>query len=343
MKQQAAQSHHYVPKFILRNFLANAEKEQVHVFSKKSGKGFTTSIRNIMSERRFHEFRIDDDYLASFEESICRVEDKLLPAYRAAVEQRRLDGSPEQKASLAVFAAFQMLRTRSQRDQFENIEEQLSKKLGETGNKLEEIEGYEPFTPDSLTHHHMRFIQEACGEFSQSIGDKDFLLMAAPEGRTFYLSDNPVTIHNSRPTDGFWGNMGLQCKGIEVYIPLSANLLLAAWCPTILAGIKERRAEQRRILASAVLSPSLARGRNNGELIDQLSGLKGLGDSAGELIEAFEAGTPVTLSKENMDFQNSLSVGQSREHIVCQKADFELARRFTREFGSEPGRQITVS
>ena len=99
---QAAQNQHYVPKFILRNFLANPKKEQVHVFAKSSGRGFTTSIKNIMAERRFHEFSIDENYLASFEKSVCRVEDMLLPAYRNVVENRRIDGTPEQKALLAL-------------------------------------------------------------------------------------------------------------------------------------------------------------------------------------------------------------------------------------------------
>lgn len=343
MSLQAAQNQHYVPKFILRNFLGNPHKEQVHVFSKKSGKGFTTSINNIMAERRFHEFRIGDHYLASFEESVCHIEEMLLPAYQSVVEHQRFDVTPEQKANLSVFVAFQMLRTRSQRDQFVQLEQQLAEKFATTGDKIEQIEGFTPLTPETLTHQHIQFMKEAFGDFAQIIASKDFLLMAAPKGRTFYLSDNPVTLHNSEPTDGFLGNMGLQCRGIEIYLPLSAKLMLAAWCPSILAGVRERRAEQRRMLASAVLSPAMNRADANPQLLEQLKQLHSMGNAASELLASFEAGTPVAVSEENMDFQNSLQVGQAREHIVCQQADFELARRFTREFGSGHGRRLSLA
>lgn len=121
MPNQAAQNQHYVPKFILRNFLSDPAKEQVHVFSKKRGKGFTTSIKNVMAERRFHDFQVSENYLASFEDSVGKIEDMVLPAYREVVKNKRLDVSPEQKASLSVFVAFQMLRTRAQRDQFKEV------------------------------------------------------------------------------------------------------------------------------------------------------------------------------------------------------------------------------
>jgi hypothetical protein len=201
----AAQNQHYVPKFILRNFLSNPTKEQVHVFSKSSSKGFTTSIKNIMAERRFYEFSIDENYLASFEESVCRVEDMLLPAYKNVIATRRLDGTPEQKAHLAMLIAFQLLRTSSQRDQFVDFERQLAEHLKQHGGSIEDFEGYEPLTDDVLREQHIRFMRNAVGEFAQIIGAKDFLLLEAPKGRCFYLSDNPVTIHNSQPSDGFYG------------------------------------------------------------------------------------------------------------------------------------------
>lgn len=113
-----AQNQHYVPKFILRNFLNNESKERVSVFRKSNGKGFVTSIRNIMAERRFHEFAIGENYLASFEDGICQIEAKLLPTYRKVLDARRLDRSIEERANLAMFMAFQMVRTRQQRDQF---------------------------------------------------------------------------------------------------------------------------------------------------------------------------------------------------------------------------------
>lgn len=340
---QAAQNQHYVPKFILRNFLANPMREQVHVFSKTSGKGFTNSIKNIMAERRFHEFSIDENYLASFEESVCRVEDMLLPAYRSVVENRRFDGTPEQKAHLAMLVAFQLLRTRSQRDQFAHMERQLADHLKERGGSIEDIEGYEPLTDDVLRKQHIKFMRDAAGEFAQIIGAKDFLLIAAPKGRRFYLSDNPVTIHNSQPQDGFWSNMGLLCEGIEIYMPLTSDLQLCAWCPSILGKMKAENAESKRQLATAILSPAMTSVANPTFLQEQLKQIQKHRTTIENTLNRAAEGVPLAASNANMDFQNALQVGQAREHLICQKADFDLAKRFMAKNPNSKGRRVSIS
>jgi hypothetical protein len=338
-----AQNQHYVPKFILRNFLSNPKREQVHVFSKSSGRGFTTSIKNIMAERRFHEFNIDVNYLLSFENSVFRVEDMLLPAYRSVVENRRFDGTPEQKAHLAMLVAFQFLRTRSQRDQLADMERQLAKHLEQHGVSIEDIEGYEPLTDDALRAQHIGFMRDAAGEFSRIIGEKDFLLLEAPKGRHFYLSDNPVTIHNSQPSDRFYGNMGLACEGIEIYMPLTADLQLCAWCPSLLGNMRERHAESNRQLAKAVLSPEMVRVANPALLMEQLRQLREYRATIEDTLSRASKGVPLPANNENMDFQNALQVEQAREHVICQKADFDLAKRFMANNPCSRGRRVSVS
>ncbi len=342
-QEHAAQNQHYVPKFILRNFLSNSKKEQVQVFSKSSGKGFTASIRNIMAERRFHEFSIDEHYLASFEESVCRVEDMLLPAYRSVIENRRFDGTPEQKAHLATLIAFQLLRTRSQRDQFVDMERQLAEHLQEHGGSIVDIEGYEPLTDDVLREQHITFMRDAAGEFAQVIAAKDFLLLEAPKGRRFYLSDNPVTIHNSQPNDGFFGNMGLSCEGIEIYMPLTSDLQICAWCPSLLGSMRKRSAESKRQLATAILSPKMVSVANPASLMEQLAQIREYRATIEETLKRAAEGIPLSASNSNMDFQNALQVGQAREHLICQKADFDLARRFMAEHPASRGRRVSVS
>jgi hypothetical protein len=339
----AAQNQHYVPKFILRNFLSNPKKEQVQVFTKSSRKWFETSIRNIMAERRFHEFRIDENYLASFEESVFRVEEMLLPAYRSVIENRRFDGTSEQKAHLATLIAFQLLRTRSQREQFADIENQLAEHLGKHGASIEDIEGYQPLTEDELRRQHVLFMRDAVGGFAQIIGAKDFLLLEAPKGRHFYLSDNPVTIHNSQPSDGFYGNMGLACEGIEIYMPLTSDLQLCAWCPSLLGNMRERNAELKRQLATAILSPAMIGVANPTLLMEQLRQIREYRATTEDTLNRAAKGVPLSANSENMDFQNSLQVGQAREHLICQKADFDLAKRFMAEYPASKDRRVSIS
>ena len=61
---------HYVPRFILKNFSLERNRQQVPVFRKSTQKGFTGNISKIMGETRFHEFALIEAYSASFEESI---------------------------------------------------------------------------------------------------------------------------------------------------------------------------------------------------------------------------------------------------------------------------------
>ena len=237
-RKQAAQNQHYVPKIILRNIVSDEKNERVAVFSKKTGKGFVTSIRNIMAERRFDEFAIGEDYLASFEESMCRIEDVLLPTYRKVIEERRLDFSSEERGNLAACMAFQFVRTRAQREQFVRVEEQIKEHMEKWGGSIEQLEGYEPLTEDLLAYNHIEFMRTAIGEFALHIASEDMLLLSAPEGRSLYLADNPFCLHNSEPLHPLSSNLGLAVQGIEIYLPLTADLMLAAWCPSLLERMR---------------------------------------------------------------------------------------------------------
>lgn len=325
--KQAAQNQHYVPKFILRNFLANEKREQVHVFRKPTQKGFTTSIDNIMAERRFHEFHVDDDVIASFEGAVCRIEDTLLPTYRAVVERGSLNGSAEERLNLVSFIAFQLSRTRAQRDLFENMQQQLGEHLAKHGGSLEDL-GFQPQTEAERTIQHLRFMEEATPGFVDAMMDKDLALMKAPPGRSFYLSDNPVVLHNDKGKDSLYGNLGLAVEGIQIYLPLSADLMLCAWCPSLMAGMREQDAGDKRRLASVMLAPFMGKIPANDYLQKQLDKLRPLMKSRETWIKHVDEGTPMVLSSENMDFHNSLQVMSASQHIVCKYADFALARRF---------------
>lgn len=339
----SAQNQHYVPKFILRNFLGNKEKEQVHVFKKSNGKGFTTSITNIMAERRFHDFQIDEQYYASFEDAICRVEDMLLPTYKAVLKREGLDGSPQEKADLLTFIVFQFVRTRAQRELFNRMEDHLAEQLGKKGILLKDISGYVPLTEKSQKMHHMRLMMEGTGKFVEALIDKDLMLLRAAPGRSFYLSDNPVCLNNDEPRKWFLGNLGFACKGIQVYLPLSANLMLCAWCPSLIAGLRSKNSENKRLLASSVLSNKMVDARPNKELQIMLNKISLLRQSIKDRIEHFDEGTPVPLTGENMDFHNSMQVANASEHVICQKADFDLARNFMIENQHNRGLQFSIS
>lgn len=343
---KAAENQHYVPKFILRKFLTDRKKEQVTVFQKSTGRVFTTNIKGVMGERRFNEFRINEDYYTSFESDVCRVEDIVLPAYETLAEKQQIARSADEAKLLGVFVAFQMLRVRAYRDWIADASTQLSDHLAKFGMDPADIDELKPQSEDEMKQSHLSAIRDSIEEFSQIIGEKDFILLTAPKGRYFYLGDNPVTLHNDEPKDGVWGNIGLSVKGIQIYVPLTSKLMLAAWCPSILGHMKGQIAENtalaRRLkaqvtLGGVVFTPA-KRVEFDKEMVQLANSLAGIAN----FVSAAESGKPMSLTSENMDHYNALQVRSAKEFIVCQNADFDLARRVVAKEGPNIGRSIKV-
>src|SRR5471030_2070380 len=96
-----------------------------------------------MVERDFHAFAFED-FIVSFENIASHIEKVCLPAYEKVITERRLDGSPEQKAALAFLIAFQFLRTKAHRNMQLELEDQLRVKLESEGSRLEDLQNYTP-------------------------------------------------------------------------------------------------------------------------------------------------------------------------------------------------------
>jgi hypothetical protein len=338
----AAQNQHYVPKFILRQFLSDAEKEQVSVYDKHTAKTFTTSIKNVMAERRFNDFKFED-WRVSFEDTACHIEDQVLPMYRRVLERRRLDMSVEERAGLAFFIAFQFLRTKGYRSIWTDMEDALRTKIEAMGGRLEDLEGWEPQTEDRLKLNHLVSMRDSLGEFAQVIAKKDLLLIEPSPGRSFYLGDNPVALHNNRKF-GPYGNLGFAVPGIEIYLPLSSSLLLAAWCPSIVGEIRKARDDGRRDRQNEMYE-ALKSGRISfkeaAEITAQLRPIESLQD---EIILCLDEGVPLPSDDKNMDYYNSIQTAVATRYIICQSADFDLAHRHNSEFPElRRGRRMKVN
>jgi hypothetical protein len=60
-----------------------------------------------------------------------------------------------------------------------------------------------------------------------------------------YISDNPVVMHNPR-TFGPYGNIGIAVPGIEIYFPLSPEVVLAYFCPSSMKHVEEEQAQAEK-------------------------------------------------------------------------------------------------
>jgi Protein of unknown function (DUF4238) len=336
-------TEHYVPQFILRQFLIDHQnKERVSVYDKHEDRGFVTSIKNVMAENRFHDF-VFENWMVSFEPIASKIEDMCLPIYQRVIETRRLEGSPQEKTDLAFLIAFQMLRTKAARARFQEMEAAMKDKIEAMGHRMEDVPGWEPQTEDTLKRETLTAIREALPNYAQIIALKEFRLAAAPPGRSFYLGDNPVCLHNVR-TFGPYGNLGLAVPGIEIYLPLSSNLMLCAWCPSIMALVQKNYDESKKTLTSQLLGCLMAGKISASTMKTEMESFHESWKSVIAVIEAAISGIPMSSDIENMDFYNSLQTANAYRYVVCQQSDFELARRHNKEFPHlRQGRKITFN
>ena len=122
-------------------------------------------------------------------------------------------------------------------------------------------------------------------------------------------------------------------------MPLTFDLQLCAQCPSILGNIRERNAEINRQMAAAILSPAIVRAADPTLLTMKLEQSRECRAIIEDTLNRAAKGVPLSASSENMDFYNALQVGQAREHLICQKADFDLAKRVMAEY---PGLERTA-
>lgn len=155
--------------------------------------------------------------------------------------------------------------------------------------------------------------------------------MRAPRSRAFYIGDNPVVLHNSedhRP----YGNLGLAVRGIEIYMPLSSDLVLCAMCPTIVDrlrqewndGVVQRQKETVAAITSGKITIA--------DAIAMKKSMKPFNDNAELTIKQFESGGTIDGGVDQVDFINSLQAMYASRFVICKKANLSLARRHNKEF-----------
>jgi hypothetical protein len=87
--------------------------------------------------------------------------------------------------------------------------------------------------------------------------EESLVLFRSDGSSLFWTADSPVALQNTvNPGDGIRGTLGLAVPGIEVYLPISKDLVLAHMCPSIAS----RTADSGKMpVAWASLTYTLAR------------------------------------------------------------------------------------
>ena len=334
LKLSESKNHHYVPKHLQQAFRANP-KDQVWCYDKSKCQHFLTNPKNILSETYFNEFDIEyegNDFIVSAENWITKVEAIYQPALQKilSTEDLRLI-SPLETAALLILLPFQAFRTRTSRDTYEKMRIEIVKQIKEKTpynvNPEEELEELRQLSESETKTLHLRMLRTLAPEMVDILVGRDIVLFRAPKDDVLILGDHPVVLHND-VDHGFGGNLGWKVKGIQIFLPISPNLLLAVLCPSVLDATLEKCETE----ASKLLELAFTMGKQNPNFFDQIRQEAAQSiESARAFVKVARSGQTSILSSENVLFCNSLQINFASRFVISSENNFSLAKKMTRD------------
>lgn len=309
------EKHHYVPRFLLKHF-TKGKKPQIFVYDKANDNQFRTNIKNIASESDFYNIEVDDNIL-TLEPDLSRLEANSSRIVKKILRERTLKKLDDHEAAvLAVFLAVQFVRTKEYRLRFEHLRRLVAPKLRDVPASEEDVAEQNKSTI-GLPEDKLIGFKSVIGakEFVPHFLNKVWVLFETTAKYPFYISDNPVTLHNE-VDHGFYGNIGLGVRGIEIYLPISTTLCLGLLCPSIAEEFYKAYENIRRLDRVA---PGLA---------DTIMSKPG---ATKAFCEGLINGTPIQVIEDNVVMINSLQVIYSSRFVYCETESFDLVKRMIKD------------
>jgi hypothetical protein len=302
-----AKVHHYVPKLLLRKFRisAAAKRPMIHVFDKKTLASFPTNVKNVASESRFYDFRLDGSE-HTVEPILEKIETACEPIIDGILRNKSLPRDPsaaESIATLAIFLSVQFYRTRWMRNVWTEVPTKLAEHLCATEGEeaARQILDQMTLSSEDETRGAISFMFKAARKSTPLFIDKTWFLLRTSGRNPFIIGDNPIVLQNSFARENIWSGIGLATKGIEIYLPLSPTLVLALW-----DGALVERA--LTIHSSAPFDYSRRKRMRR------------------QLSHSMATGEALNLESENVLNINSLQVQYAERFLMSSTCDFRLAR-----------------
>lgn len=227
---------HYVPQFYFKNF-----GEKVFCLDKTNDNIFQTPPKNIAFEPDFYGPSINGEY--PLEKALSQLEGRFSVAISELVKIQDVTKiSLKSRLDIAAFIAIQYLRSKETRERIQelcnSVADWVTSQMGIGDHEIK-------LTDEGTMGMHLEMLKDF-PSFAATISQMKFIVMKNSTKIPFWTSDNPVALQNEYNQSPF-GNLGIASKGIELWIPITPNLLLAACDPTmyrILPDIMEINDEQ---------------------------------------------------------------------------------------------------
>lgn len=310
---------HYVPQFLLRRFSSGGK---VYVFDKISRNTFATNPKNVMAERGYNSVTLKDGAWIEFEDKFTYVENMAKPVLDKLVETEAVSSlSPMEHASILTFLVVQHLRARATRDSYMSIGTHIRDRF--PGVKQNDF----PEHFDDVEFDKFALLKSTLTDLSRYTAPlvaKHMFLMKRQGAPPIYVSDNPLVMSNTNDF-GPRGNIGLAVPGIEIYLPIGPVLVLALYCPTLVASLDRQivAAEKRRDALAVNLfrgdRDRVAKTTAEWKLVRQA--IEDGRRSRRQLVDD----RLVLMTDDNLLYLNSLQVMWAFRYLVALPGDFSFA------------------
>lgn len=224
---------HTVPRFLLDNFgFAKGRKaKQKFTFDKQSERSYPQSVYDASTRNAFYNIENHPDKY-SLEPILCQIEADASSVIRKIIEEQSLGNlTDDEKTELAVFVVIQKSRTYHGLQTIKEFIVGLGDRLLGMGAKPEDLTRLIGSQEDpDLKNFFLETVLKHV-EHANQILNKSWLLYKTNNSNPYYISDNPVTLHNDIDM-GLYGNLGLSVQGIQIHLPISSTFTLAFVCPT---------------------------------------------------------------------------------------------------------------
>lgn len=290
-----------------------------------------------MGERQFNDWWIDDETLATIEPAAGRIESQVAPLIDRVRQEKRLEGTGAEIGDLALLLAFQFVRTKKMRLLLERMDRQLREAVERMGFDQKRIKNLPEINDDELKRFHVRQQIEGLPQYTELMAEKVMFLMEPPEGRTFYIGDHPVVMHTDHPKVARRRALGLGVPFIQIFLPLSSDLMLCAFDKAVLGDLMMGSDQERSRCAAEALQ-ALRAGKISAHQMARLLRDVKAADPVVEMMDAIRSGRPVQAEPEHVQFYNSLQSFNAHRFVVDPDGVFEVAKEMRDEWAAGKSR-----
>lgn len=255
---QKTKKQHYVPQCYLKAWQISDKKYQVYVYDKTLDSIRINNIEDIASERYFYDINLNDfltddvkeelkakGYTLNFDENSQGIEHAFSEIVENAFSkhlQEIIENvsnitpwykencyfiTEQKKADFSTYLALQFIRGKHIRNGIEDSADCLSQVLQDMGASQSVIDQYGISSKSESKNIHVSMLMDAehIVEFAKIFFSHIWMLGLNKSNKKLYTSDSPICTH-AHVKHSFLSMNGLASKGVEVFYPISPDILL---------------------------------------------------------------------------------------------------------------------